>query len=44
MTRAREKLVIIGDMATLGFDKRYLDLADHIEEHGKYQSAWEYMS
>ena len=44
MTRAREKLVIIGDMATLGFDKRYLELADHIEQQGRYQSAWEYMS
>jgi len=44
MTRAKEKLVIIGDMATLGFDKCYLELADYIEEHGRYQSAWEYMS
>ncbi len=44
MTRARHKLVVIGDMATLGVDKRYLQLAEHIEAHGIYQSAWEYMA
>ena len=44
MTRARHKLVIIGDMSTLGTDPHYLQLADHIEQHGRYQSAWEYMS
>ena len=43
MTRAKMKLVIIGDMSTLSSDKTYSSLADHIEEKGLYQSAWEYM-
>ena len=43
MTRARYKLVLIGDMSTLGHDALYLDLADHIEKNGVYKSAWEYM-
>ena len=42
MTRARKKLVIIGDGATLSADKLYLDLIDHIEEYGLLQTAWEY--
>jgi superfamily I DNA and/or RNA helicase len=44
MTRARLKLIIIGDMATLGTDPVYLQLADHVEKNGRYQSAWEYMA
>ncbi len=44
LTRAREKLVIVGDMATLGMDQVYLDLADFVETSGRYQSAWEYMT
>ena len=42
MTRAKKKLVIIGDGATLSADKLYLDLIDHIEAHGLLQTAWEY--
>ena len=44
MTRARMKLVILGDCSTLSSDKMYLDLVEHVEKHGKYESAWEYMS
>lgn len=43
ITRARYKLVIIGDMSTLANDPLYNRLADHIEANATYQSAWEYM-
>jgi len=43
LTRARYKLVVIGDMATLGVDPVYTKLAEHIESYGVYKSAWEYM-
>jgi len=43
LTRARFKLVVIGDMATLGADQMYMELAEHFEEVGTYKSAWEYM-
>jgi len=44
MTRAKKKLVMIGDLGTLGGSELYTSLADHIESQGQYQSAWEYMS
>ena len=44
MTRARKKLILIGDLRTLGGSELYSSLADHIEANGHYQSAWEYMS
>jgi len=44
MTRARKKLIIIGDLSTLSNDNTYEKLAAHVESHGLYQSAWEYMS
>lgn len=43
LTRARKKLVIIGDMTTLSSFDLYNELADHVEKNGLYQSAWEYM-
>jgi superfamily I DNA and/or RNA helicase len=43
MTRAKKKLVIIGDGATLSGNELYLNLIDHIEKEGLLQSAWEYM-
>ncbi|MFT4534707.1 MAG: ATP-dependent RNA/DNA helicase IGHMBP2 [Saprospiraceae bacterium] len=43
MTRARKKLVIIGDGATLSGNELYLKLIDHVEKEGLLQSAWEYM-
>lgn len=44
MTRARKKLIIIGDMSTLSQDTLFNELSQHIEKEGLYQSAWEYMS
>lgn len=41
MTRARKKLVLIGDSATLGKDLFYKALIDHCEAVGAYRSAWE---
>jgi ATP-dependent RNA/DNA helicase IGHMBP2 len=43
MTRARKKLVIIGDSSTLASDKFFSALLDYIEEKGAYRSAWEFM-
>ena len=43
MTRARKKLIIIGDSATVGGDKFFGNLLEFIETNGSYRSAWEYM-
>jgi predicted DNA helicase len=43
MTRARKKLIIIGDSATLGQDDFFNALMTYIETYGTYSSAWEYM-
>jgi ATP-dependent RNA/DNA helicase IGHMBP2 len=42
MTRARKKLIIIGDSATLGMDDFYSRLISFIEINGSYRTAWEY--
>lgn len=44
ITRSRYRLVIVGDSATVGVHPTYGHFVDHIEQHGLYQSAWEYMS
>jgi len=44
MTRARKKLLIVGDSATLSGDPFYEGLFKYIEEHGWYRSGWELMS
>ena len=44
MTRAKKKLVIIGDSATLGNDSFYSDMLSYIEKNGSYRTAWEYLS
>ncbi|WP_337045076.1 AAA domain-containing protein [Emticicia sp. 17c] len=44
MTRARKKLVIVGDSATLATFPFYADFIAFAEQTGAYQSAWEYMS
>lgn len=41
MTRAQERLFIIGDSATIGQDSFYQELLGHLEETGAYRSAWE---
>ena len=44
LTRARKKLIIIGDSATLCIHPLYKELVDHVDAKGLYQSAWEYMA
>ncbi|MCO5238619.1 MAG: AAA domain-containing protein [Chitinophagaceae bacterium] len=44
MTRARKKLVVIGDSATLSRDAFYAGFISYAEQHNAYQSAWELMS
>lgn len=43
MTRAKRKLIIIGDSATIGGDEFYSAFLDYCDKEGLYQSAWEYM-
>ncbi len=43
MTRARKKLVIVGDSATLAGLPFYADFITYAESHNAYQSAWEWM-
>ncbi len=43
MTRARKKLIVIGDSATLGNHKFYQDFMDYCEKKNAYRSAWEFM-
>lgn len=42
MTRAKKKLVIIGDSATLASAAFYRDFLDYVDAHGVYGSAWEW--
>lgn len=42
MTRARMKLVMIGDSATLGRSSFYAGLIAFAEKHENYHSAWEF--
>jgi superfamily I DNA and/or RNA helicase len=44
MTRAKSKLIIIGDSATLGTYPIYGKLVDFIHDNGYYDSAWAYMN
>lgn len=44
MTRARKKLVIIGDSATIGQNNFYSKFLDFAQEKGTYRSAYELMS
>lgn len=43
MTRARKKLVVIGDSATLSQFPFYANFITYTEKHDAYKSAWEYM-
>jgi superfamily I DNA and/or RNA helicase len=43
MTRAKRKLVVIGDSATLGSDAFYAAFLEYCEKHEAYRSAWEWM-
>ncbi|RRB06896.1 AAA domain-containing protein [Larkinella rosea] len=43
MTRARKKLVVVGDSATLASLPFYADFITYAEQHNAYQSAWEWL-
>ncbi|UII28778.1 AAA domain-containing protein [Fulvivirga maritima] len=43
MTRARKKLVVIGDSATIGQHEFYAAFLDYVNEIGAYKSAFEYI-
>jgi len=43
MTRARKKLVVIGDSATLSRSQFYADFITYAEGNNAYQSAWEFI-
>lgn len=41
MTRARKKLIMIGDSATLGSHPFYIELLEHVQKNGFYKSVYE---
>lgn len=41
MTRAKKKLIMIGDSATLGSHPFYIELLGCVQQKGFYKSAWE---
>jgi superfamily I DNA and/or RNA helicase len=43
MTRAKEKLYLVGDSATIGRDPFYQAMITYVEEKGQYRSAWEFL-
>jgi superfamily I DNA and/or RNA helicase len=43
LTRARRKLIVIGDSATIGRHAFYQRLLDHFGRHGAHASVWEEM-
>lgn len=43
MTRARKKLVVIGDSATLSQQSFYAGFIEYAEQKNAWQSAWEFM-
>jgi superfamily I DNA and/or RNA helicase len=44
MTRARKKLVVIGDSATMASSGFYEEFINYTQEIGAYQSAWEFLN
>jgi ATP-dependent RNA/DNA helicase IGHMBP2 len=44
LTRAKSKLIVIGDSATLSTDSFYQQFLDYIEQVQGYKSAWEIMN
>ena len=43
MTRAKERLIVIGDSSTIGQDPFYSAFLEYMETVGGYRSAWELM-
>ena len=43
MTRARKKLIMVGDSATVGTDEFYAAFLEYCERLDAYKSAWEFM-
>jgi superfamily I DNA and/or RNA helicase len=43
MTRARRKLMVIGDSATISSHKFYQRVLDHFDRIGAYHTVWEEM-
>lgn len=43
LTRAKERLYIIGDSATIGADPFFNELLAYVEAKGNYRSVWEFM-
>jgi predicted DNA helicase len=41
LTRARRKLIVVGDSATLGGHPFYAQLLEYFELHGAYHTVWE---
>lgn len=41
ITRAKERLIVIGDSATIGADKFYNEFLSYAEKHGSYRTVWE---
>jgi ATP-dependent RNA/DNA helicase IGHMBP2 len=44
ITRARKKLIVVGDSATLSASKFYSGFQEYVESHDGYHSAWEYIN
>ncbi len=44
MTRAKKKLIIIGDSSTIGQNEFFNQFLEYVETNGTYSSAWEYMT
>jgi DNA polymerase III delta prime subunit len=42
LTRARKKLVVVGDSATLAKDDFYNEMINYVEKAGGYDSVWNY--
>ena len=40
-TRARRKLLVVGDSATIGGHPFYARMLEHFERHGAYRTVWE---
>ncbi len=43
LTRAKSRLIVIGDSSTIGHDSFYASFLSYIEEIDAYRSAWEFM-